>query len=358
MDPRIRNHAEIIADHSTDISAGDDVIIRSPQAARDLVVALHEVLGERGAHPATSWLDGRAHRAYLRATDPEDFAVPEHVLAFVEAADVIIDIKATENPYRTSDVPAENGTAFGKAIQPVQEAQSNTRWTFTQFPAPGDAQHAEMSTAAYEDFVWSAVNRDWDAQREHQQQLVDILEAGSEVRIRTAETDVRMRIDDNPVQNDDGKLNLPGGEVYTAPVPDSVEGEVVFDKPVVVRGQEVDGVRLTFENGEVVDVAAAKNEARLRELLDTDDGARRVGELGIGMNRGIDRFTYNMLFDEKMGDTIHLALGNAYEDTVAAGNERNESAIHQDMLVDVSKDSTIEVDGEVVQRDGVFVFEE
>ncbi|MCT9097840.1 aminopeptidase [Haloarchaeobius sp. HME9146] len=358
MDPRIRQHAEIIAEHSTDIAAGDHVIIRSQQAGRDLVVALHEAIGERGARPATTWLDGRAHRAYLRAVDPDALDTPEHVLAFVETADVIIDIKATHNAYRTSDVPPETGTAFGKAHQPVQEAQSETRWVFTQFPTPANAQQAEMSTAAYEDFVWNAINRDWAAQREHQQQLVDILDAGEEVHIQTGDTDIRMRMDDNPVKNDAGEVNLPGGEVYTAPVPDSVAGTVAFDKPVLVRGQAVDGVRLTFENGEVVDFTAERNEDSLDALLDTDEGARRVGELGIGMNRGIDRFTANMLFDEKMGDTIHLALGNAYKDTVSEDGERNESAIHQDMLVDVSEDATIEVDGEVVQRDGTFVFEE
>jgi len=146
--------------------------------------------------------------------------------------------------------------------------------------------------------------------------------------------------------------------VYTSPVPDGVEGEVTFDMPVVRKGQVVEGAVLRFEDGEVVEHSAEKNEDVLTSVLDTDEGARRVGELGIGMNRGIDEFSYNVLFDEKMGDTVHLALGNAIEECVPDDREFNESATHVDMLVDVSEDARIEVDGEVVQRDGTFVFEE
>jgi aminopeptidase len=167
-----------------------------------------------------------------------------------------------------------------------------------------------------------------------------------------------MSVAGNPTLNDYAERNLPGGEVFTAPAPDSVAGEVHFDKPLYHQGREVTDVRLEFEDGEVVDHAAAKNEAVLTGVLETDDGARRLGELGIGMNRAIDRFTYNMLFDEKMGDTVHMALGRAYEDTVGEGNERNQSAVHVDMIVDMSEDSYIEVDGERVQEDGTFVFEE
>jgi aminopeptidase len=146
--------------------------------------------------------------------------------------------------------------------------------------------------------------------------------------------------------------------VFTAPVPDSVDGEVLFDKPVVVQGREVLDARLVFEEGRVVEHSASKNEDVLTSLLETDEGSDRLGELGIGMNRDIDRFTYNMLFDEKMGDTVHMAIGMAYEDTVGEGNERNDSAVHTDMIVDMAEDSRIEVDGEVVQEDGTFRFEE
>jgi aminopeptidase len=151
---------------------------------------------------------------------------------------------------------------------------------------------------------------------------------------------------------------LPGGEVFTSPVVDSVEGSVYFDVPLYRQGRKIEDVRLTFEDGEVVDHSAESGEDLLTEILNTDDGARRIGEFGVGMNRAIDQVTYNMLFDEKMGDTIHLAVGSAYKDTVGEGNERNESAEHVDMIVDMSEDSRIELDGDIVQQDGTFVFEE
>ena len=158
--------------------------------------------------------------------------------------------------------------------------------------------------------------------------------------------------------NDYAEKNLPGGEVFTAPVVDSVEGEVLFDMPLYHQGREITDAHLVFEDGEVVEHAAADNEGLLTEVLNTDPGASRLGELGIGMNRDIDTFTYNMLFDEKMGDTVHMAIGRAYQECVGEGREANESAVHVDMIVDMAEESFIEVDGEVVQRNGTFRFED
>ncbi len=357
MDPRIREQASVIVDHSVDLQEGDTVVISAPSVAEDLVVALYEAIGDRGATPLATLSSDRAKRAYLKASD--EFATPEHTLALVEAADVHIAVRAHANVTERGDVDPETTAKHRKAMMPVQDERLSKRWCLTQYPTGANAQLAEMSTEAYEDFVWDAVLKDWATQKEHQQQLVDILEPASEVRIVSGSTtDLRMSIEGNPVQNDYGEHNLPGGEVFTAPVPDSVEGEVLFDKPLYHQGREVEDVYLRFEDGEIVEHAANKNEAVLTEVLETDAGARRLGELGIGMNRSIDQFTYNMLFDEKMGDTVHMAVGRAYEDTVGEENERNDSAVHVDMIVDMSENSYIKVDGETVQRDGRFVFEE
>jgi len=359
MDPRIREHAEVVVDHSIDLQEGDNVVVVAPSVAEDLVVALHELIGDRGANPVS--LDGssRASRAYLRASDPEDFELPSHQMALYEEMDVYIGVRAQTNATETSDVEPEVMAARQRTLQPMLDERLGKRWVGTQFPTAAQAQLGEMSTAAYEDFVWDAIVKDWDAVREHQEQLVEILDPADEVRIVSGETtEVEMSIAGNPCLNDYGEKNLPGGEVFTAPVTDSVEGEVLFDKPVYQQGREVTGARLVFEDGEVVEHSAEKNEEVLTSILNTDEGARRLGELGIGMNRSIDRFTYNMLFDEKMGDTVHMATGRAYEDTVGEDNERNDSATHVDMIVDMSEDSFIEVDGEVIQRDGTFVFEE
>jgi len=357
MDPRVREHASIVADHSTDIQAGDRVVVTGPPVAEDLVVALHEEIGDRGATPVALLDSDRAERAYLRAAD--DFETPEHELALVEETDVHVSIRANANVTETGDVDPETNSAHSTATRPVLDERLSTRWCLTQYPAPANAQLAETSTESYENFVWDAVNKDWDAVRETQQQMVEVLDPADEVRIVSGDTtDVTLSVDGNPTRNDSGEHNLPGGEVFTAPVPDSVEGEVLFDKPLYHEGREVTDAYLRFEGGEVVEHAAGKNEDVLTGVLDTDDGSRRLGELGIGMNRDIDRFTYNMLFDEKMGDTVHMALGRAYADTVGDGNEQNQSAQHVDMICDMSEDSFIAVDGEVVQRDGTFFFED
>ncbi|MFB6147022.1 MAG: aminopeptidase [Halobacteriaceae archaeon] len=358
MDPRIREHAEIIANHSTGIEDGDDVVISLPPAAEDLAVALHEVCGDRGANPVHLANSDRATRAYLRAAE-DDFETPEHQLALFEAADVFVLARGGANVREQTDVAPETNAAYRRAYRPVQEERLSKRWCLTQFPASGHAQLAGMSSEAYEDFVWDAVTLDWEAQREHQARLVDVLDGADEVRIRSGEeTDVRMSIAGNEPLNDYGEKNLPGGEVFTAPVRESVEGEVHFDKPLYRQGDEMEDVRLRFEEGRVESFSAGTNEDVLAGILDTDEGARYLGELGIGMNRHIDRFTYNMLFDEKMGDTVHMAVGSAYPETVGEENEVNESAEHVDMIVDMAEDSVIEVDGEVVQRDGTFVFED
>jgi aminopeptidase len=358
MDPRIRAHAETIVDHSLDIEAGDDVLISAPPAAEDLVVALYAELGQVGAQPARTGSSARAFRAYLHAADPDDFETPGHSLAALEAADHAIFLGASVNVAETGDIPPESLAAYNRAHEPIGDAQLSMPFVYTRHPTSADAQQAEMSTETYADFLYGTVNKDWDEQRAIQQRVADRLEDADEVRIVAGEsTDLSMSVAGMLAGNDFAEKNLPGGEVYTAPIPDSVEGEVTFDLPVVTQGREVIGARLVFEGGEVVEHEAEKNEDLLAAVLDTDAGARRLGELGIGMNRDIDHFTGNMLFDEKMGDTIHLALGRALEWTVPEGRECNESAVHLDMLVDMSEDARIEFDGEVVQRDGVFWFE-
>lgn len=358
MDPRIRNHAETVVEHSTSIQRDDTVLITAAPGTEPLLRSLYELLGEHGAAPLTLRLDDRATAAYLQAAG-EDVPTPEHRLAAIQASDVSITLQGGANERELSGVPPAALTAFHEAHAPVQEEMLTKRWCGTQYPTPAAAQEAEMSTDAYEDFVWNAINQDWEQQRQFQAQMAEKLAAGDEVRVSAGETtEITMSIEGNPASNEAGEKNLPGGEVATAPIPDSVEGEVLFDLPVVTQGTEMEGVHLVFEEGRVVEYSADSNEDTLAGLLETDDGARRIGEFGIGMNRDIDRFTNNIAFDEKMGDTVHFALGRAFEGTVAQHNERNESAIHVDMLVDMSEDAVIEIDGHTVQRDGTFRFED
>ncbi|WP_277554370.1 aminopeptidase [Halobaculum limi] len=358
MDPRIREHAETIVDHSIELEEGDNLVIHMPAEAEDLAVALHEYAGDIGANPVYLNNSQRAARAYLRAHD-DDFELPSHELALYEETDAFVIARSGGNVSEKADVDPETTAAFNRATRQVTQERLSKTWCLTQFPTQGHAQLAGMSTEEYENFVYDAVSLDWEEQHEFQQQMVELVNDAEEVRIRSGEeTDVTMSVAGNVALNDDGKANLPGGEIFTTPVKDSVNGEVHFDLPLYRQGREIEGVRLTFEDGRVESFSAERNEEVLEGVFDTDEGARYLGELGIGMNRAIDRFTYNMLFDEKMGDTVHMAVGAAYPETVGDDNEVNESAEHVDMIVDMSEDSVIELDGEVVQRNGTFRFED
>ena len=359
MDERVKRHAEILVDHCADIQQGDMVEVRASPEAEDLVVALYEALGERGARPTTKWGSARASRAYALAMDEDDYVTKEHDLAAMKETDAVFLVGGGTNPYETGDVPPAKSQAGSRANQPILEERLGTSWVITTHPTTAGAQKAEMPTPAYEAFVYDAMNKDWSEQSAFQAQMVEILEPADEVRIVSGDrTDLTMSVSGMTALNDDGDKNMPAGEVFTSPVPDSVAGTVYFDKPLFRRGKEIQGAFLEFEDGEVVDASAEQNEEALRSILDTDDGSRRLGELGIGMNRDIDEFTYNMLFDEKMGDTVHLAIGAAIGECVPEDKPFNESAVHMDMIVDMSEDSYIEIDGDVVQRDGTFRFED
>ena len=215
-----------------------------------------------------------------------------------------------------------------------------------------------MSLRAYEDFYYAACLATdgepvtaWERQADEVKRLAEWIEGKEEVRISAPGTDLRLGIAERTFIPCYGEHNMPDGEFFTAPIEDSVEGEVSFHLPAVIGGREVSGVRLRFEAGKVVDASAERGEPYLNELLDTDEGARRLGELGIGTNYGIDRGTRDVLLDEKIGGTVHLAIGKSYPETGGV----NDSAVHCDIVCDLRQGGTITVDGEVLQKDGSFV---
>ncbi|WP_435196638.1 aminopeptidase [Natronomonas sp. EA1] len=359
MDSRIRRHAELLVEHATDIENGDYVLIKAPAAAEELVVALHTELGKRGALPLLQWRNPRAGAAYARELAVEDFETKEHERAAMAEADAVILVAGNANAMEGHDIAPEKAQANSEANAPVLEERLQARWVITQHPTRADAQNAEMGTDAWADFVYDAIDHDWEAQREKQARVAAKLEAGEEVRIVAGDrTDLSLSIAGMSTVNCHGKRNMPDGEVATVPVIDSAEGTVHFDFPRLRAGKRIEGAWLAFEAGEVVEFGATRGEDALEAIIETDDGSRRLGELGIGMNRGIDRFSGNILFDEKMGDTVHLALGDALAECVPDARETNESATHVDFLVDMREDTRIEVDGETVQRDGRFWFED
>jgi aminopeptidase len=361
MDDRIHEHAEVLVDWSAQIEAGDDVVLSVDEGAHDLAVAVAEKIGERGANLVATYDAGEVQRAYLRAHDGEFEADPEFELSLYENADAVLSLGGTRNTTATADVPGERRQAFSKARQAVREARLSTDWVSTLHPTRAYAQQAGMAYEEYQDFVYDAVLRDWESLADQMANMKEILDEGSEVRLVSGGTDLTMSIEGRTAVNSAASVaydshNLPSGEVFTAPY--DPEGEVVFDVPMTIRDRRVRNVHLTFEDGEVTDYSAETGEDALDDVFETDAGARRLGELGIGMNRGIDRFTDNILFDEKMGDTVHLAVGRAYDACLPEGESGNDSAVHVDMITDVSEESRLEVDGEVVQRNGTFRFED
>ncbi|MFD1599083.1 aminopeptidase [Halobellus rarus] len=361
MDQRIREHAETLVDWSARIESGDDVVVSVAEGAHDLAVAVAEALGERGANVVTTYASDEVSRAYLRAHAGEFDEAPGHELALYENADAVLFLGGGRNTFATADVDGETRQAAARARQPIKEARMETDWVSTVHPTRSLAQQAGMSYEAYREFAYGAILRDWESLAEEMAQLKSVLDDGSEVRLVSADTDLTMSIEGRTAVNSAASVaydshNLPSGEVFTAPY--DTEGEVVFDVPMTISGARVRDVWLRFEAGRVVDFSAAAGEDTLSDLLDTDEGARRLGELGIGMNRGIDRITDNILFDEKMGDTVHLAFGRAYDACLPDGESGNDSAVHVDLITDVSEDSRLEIDGEVVQRNGRFRWED
>ena len=359
MDERIHEHAEVLIDWSARVETGDDVVLSVAEGAHELAVAVAERLGERGANLVATYDSDEVSRAYLRAHDDE-FEAGAHELALVENADVYLRLGGGRNTSASADVPSDIRQAHASATAEVREARMATDWVSTVHPTRSLAQQAGMAYEEYQEFAYGAILRDWEALAGEMARMKELLDEGGEVRIRKERTDLTMSIEGRTAVNSAASVaydshNLPSGEVFTAPY--ATEGEVFFDVPVTINGRRVRGVSLEFEDGEVVAFDAQENREVLETVLETDEGARRLGELGIGMNRGIDRFTDNVLFDEKMGDTVHLALGRAYDANLPAGEEGNQSAVHVDLITDVSE-GVVEIDGEVVQRNGRFRWED
>jgi len=362
MDQRIHEHAATLVDWSARVEAGDDVVLSVGEGAHDLGVAVAEKLGEREANVHVTYASDEIARAYRRAHDGEFESDPDFELSLYEQADSVLSLRGTRNTATSADVPQERERAYAQAHEGIREARLDTDWVSTVHPTRAMAQQAGMSYEAYEDFVYDAVLRDWESLAEEMAQLKEILDAGSEVRIVKEGTDLTMAIEGRTAVNSAASVaydshNLPSGEVFTAPA--DTEGEVVFDVPMTIRGTRVKDARLVFEDGEVVDWSAAAGEDVLAAIIGTDEGSRRLGELGVGMNRGIDRTTDQILFDEKMGGTIHMALGRAYDANLPEGEAGNDSAVHVDLITDMRAAGTrFEVDGETVQAGGTFRWED
>jgi aminopeptidase len=353
MDPRITQHAKILVDYSCEVKKSDHVIVVVEDFGQDLAREIVKEVAVRGGTTVVVERSPETDRALLDAV-PDEYVdnFPDHYFEMIKKTDVYIKIQSTANTRALGNVSSDKFVKYQLMQKPMKDVILKRRWCGTLIPTSALAQEAGMSFSEYEDFVYGAIIRDWDREAELMYRIKDIVDETKEVTIEGEETDLTMSIEGRVAVASVGKHNMPSGEVFTAPVDDSTEGHIYFDIPLVYSGSLMEDVRLTFEKGVVVDSSASRNDDVLTKLLDTDEGSRRLGELGIGTNRGITTFTHNILFDEKIGDTIHLAVGNAYKDCKGV----NESAIHMD-IVKSMKNGQLLVDGEILQKNGKWAWE-
>ena len=364
-DQRADALADILVNYSTKVKKGEVCLIQGPTTAEPLVQAVYEHILRAGGNPILQMSPEGAMPAFYELASEEQLDwIPPTAQWAVENADVRVAIMADANPRELSQVEPARQARVSRARKPLLEtsmrrsATGEYRWALTLFPTQAYAAEAGMSLARYEDFFYSACLVDdaepltaWQRQSDQVNHLSEWITGREEVHIKGPGTDIKLGIAGRTFIPCVGEHNMPDGEFFTGPVEDSVNGEVSFSFPATYAGREVAGVRFRFEDGKVVDASAERGEDFLVEMLDTDDGARHLGELGIGTNYGIATGTKEILLDEKIGGTVHMAIGASYPES----GGKNDSAVHWDMVLDLRQGGSILVDGEELQRDGKFV---
>jgi aminopeptidase len=353
-------------DHSAQIKLGDRVAIEATTAAEPLVRALYAVILERGGHPYLLLdLTDQDEILFAVAKDEQLDATPPFRKLAYDEFESRIRIHSATNPRALSGVDPARQRRRQKALAPILEAQMRRgadrsfKWVTTLFPTEGFAAEAGMSVRNFEDFVYRACHANetdpvafWKKVEANQRMIIERFEDHDQVFLRGPNVDLTLSIKGRKFLNGAGANNMPDGEIFTGPVEDSVNGRVRFSYPAIYNGVMVEGVELTFINGRVAKARADKNQPFLLEMCESDAGARYVGEFAIGTNYEINHFSHNILFDEKLGGTFHMALGSGYPET----GSKNKSMIHWDMICGMQDDSEIVVDGVVIYKNGKFTF--
>jgi aminopeptidase len=364
-DPRIERWASVLTEYSVEVQPGDVVGVTGGAAAEPLLRAIYRHVVARGGHPVlVPSFSGQTNDLIALGTDEQLTAVSP-VERFLRAeADVLISVTAETNTRTGSGLDPERQRRYNAARAELRQiflrraAEGALRWTSTLYPTDAHAQDADMPTADFAEFMFRACKlhepdpaEAWRKLAAWQARLIDWLRDKHEIHVVGPDTDLRLSVTGRTWINSDGHRNFPSGEIFTGPVETSVEGVIRCSFPVVTAGREIADIRLRFQEGRVVEASAAREETYLLSALNTDPGARYLGEFAFGTNFDITRFTKNILLDEKIGGTIHVALGAGYPDTGSV----NQSAIHWDLICDVRSGGIVTVDGEVFLQDGRFV---
>lgn len=370
-DIRIENLAKTIVHYSTKIRAGDHVAIIGSPLAEDLIKEIFRYTLRAGGYPypflgieLLRGMDGLDEILFKEASDEQLQHIPRTDRMIMEDFEVMISIRSQANTRSLTQIDPAGQVMRARARSGLMErffqraAEGSLRWCTTLFPTQAYAQDAEMSLAEFADYLYGATFADqpdpiaeWHKIREQQQKLVDWLKGKRHVQVRGPDVELELSIEGRTFINSDGAQNMPSGEIFTGPVEESVNGWVRFTYPAVLDGREVEGVSLRFEDGRVTHASADKNQDFLMKMLEVDAGARYLGEWAIGTNKRINRFIKNILLDEKIGGTFHLALGAGYPQT----GSKNKSGIHWDMICDMRSGGEIYVDGELFYRSGEFM---
>ncbi len=364
QDPRIIKLAKLLTNYCVAVTKGDRVAIRTSLPAMPLARETYRAVLQAGGQPHIILRDTGLAQIYLSEADDDQlqYVDPFNELA-IEQFDCLIGINGSNNTRTLTSIEPAKQQAMAMASRQMGEtlmrrsAAGELRWVGTLFPTAAHAQEADMSLEEFENFVYKACRldsddpvADWQAVQARHAILCDYLAGKDKVRVTGPNADLTLSIKDRTFINGDGRHNMPCGEIFTGPVEQSVNGWIRYTYPAIVQGREVEGIELTFEEGKVVKATAKKNEAFLHQVLDTDPGARYLGEFAIGTNNHIQQFTKSILFDEKIGGTIHLAVGRSYPES----GGKNMSAVHWDMICDMRDGGQIFVDDELFYESGEF----
>lgn len=362
---RLTRLAQVLVRYSLEVQPGHLVAVMADIEALPLVREVYREILRRRAYPELQFKMADARQIYLEEASYEQLDCVSPVNQLInERFDRLLYIDAETDTRRLEHVDPQRVARLRKAsdavdmLRTVRTALGQVRWCYTQFPTQAYAQNANMSLAEYWEFMSGACMLDepdpvacWQQQAEQQQRLIAWLKGRKHVHILGKDTDLSLSIEDRAFLPCDGHTNLPDGEIFSGPLEESAQGHIRYALPSSYDGHNVDDIRLRFEHGRVVEAHAAAGEDFLLSMLDIDEGARSIGEFSFGLNYGIQRATRNILYDEKIGGTIHIALGRSYPESGGL----NRSALHWDMICDLRQQGEVWVDGELFLKDGVYL---
>jgi aminopeptidase len=318
-----------------------------------LVQAVYAEIIRAGARPYVEFQSDYLDRELLNRGSDELLNQNSEMQEFgMEWADVYIGLRGARNPFEFSGVSAQRIAAFRRMMGKISALRTEqTRWVLARIPNETSAQLAGISLEEMMTYYFNSTLRNWPAESERYKAYKKIFQSAEDVRITGLDTDLYFSTKGRTYIIEDGRINMPGGEIFTAPIEASAEGYIFFDKPCMYAGQFIEGIRLQFSQGQVESASAQKNEDLLLRVLDMDEGAKRIGEFGVGTNSGMDRFCNDFLLDEKMFGTVHIALGRAYSECGGL----NKSDLHWDLIKDLRKEGQIYLNGQLVFQNGAFI---